>query len=352
LSHPSRPEIEKFAAEAFAVATDDIIVEHAEKRKRLSAQVRLTGNSGGYLPFLVLLEAEHVREMIRAKAKALVEAFTLYGVPSDRRAELDLQTAAKQMAGGAISGIRGELQLRSVRLSIAEEGGGVPWHLEIEKAMNTALKKGVLRLKRQRIKATTTKTQPAVTPRSQPGSSNPPGPTEGLEAAAPPQHPERVAAIPADANRSANVMNVGALMGRLGKDWNWEFSPEALRAFQDIQAISAKGYERILHIAATMQTREGFISRLPELFAEMGLKVPSGVLNPPPGRPGRPRKSSTQRVHEIWISLGRPGPGSNKLAAECYGKEFRSASPKARKLMVDQCYRAVKRMESTKSALK
>lgn len=57
------------------------------------------------------------------------------------------------MAAGTISGIRGDLQLRSVRLRIADEGRGILWHLEIERATNKALKEGVLRLKRQRIQS-------------------------------------------------------------------------------------------------------------------------------------------------------------------------------------------------------
>jgi hypothetical protein len=64
--------------------------------------------------------------MILALADAYVEAFTLYGVPADRQAEKDLQTAAQQMAATSISGIRGHLQLRSIRLRIAEDGTGCP----------------------------------------------------------------------------------------------------------------------------------------------------------------------------------------------------------------------------------
>jgi len=145
MEHPARPEIEKFATEAFAVARDRILEKYADKQKSVLAQVRLTGNSGGYLPALIRCEAKRVRKMIRAMAKAYVEAFTLYGVPSDKWSEQDLHTAAQQMAAGSISGIRGQLQLRSARLRIPEEGGGLPWHLEIERTMDAAMKKGVLR---------------------------------------------------------------------------------------------------------------------------------------------------------------------------------------------------------------
>lgn len=170
MSQPARVEIEKFATEAFAVARDRILREYAEKQRSVQAQVERTHNSGGYLPALAKWGAERLREMILANADAYVEAFTLYGVPSDRQAEQDLQTAAQQMAEGTISDIRGDLQQRSVRLRIPEEGRGVPWHLGIERAMHAAVKEGLLRLKRQRIKATATQTQPAPRPRAQSAS--------------------------------------------------------------------------------------------------------------------------------------------------------------------------------------
>ena len=150
---PARPEIEKFAIDAFAVARDRILGEYADKEKSVLAQVRRTHNRGGYLPALIKCQAERVRDIILARADAYVEAFALHRVASDRQAEKDLEAAAKQIAAGSISGIRGRLQLRSVRLRIAEEGQGIPWHLEIERAMHAALAEGKLRLQRQRIKS-------------------------------------------------------------------------------------------------------------------------------------------------------------------------------------------------------
>ena len=133
----------------FAVARDRILKEHADQRRRALAQAELTGNSGAYLPALIKCEAQHVRETILALADAYVEAFTIHGVPSDTR--VDLRAVARQVTAGAISGIRGHLRLRSGRLRIAEEGRGVPWHLEIERAMDAAVKEGRLKLRRQRI---------------------------------------------------------------------------------------------------------------------------------------------------------------------------------------------------------
>jgi hypothetical protein len=151
MGRPSRLEIEKFANDAFAVARDRIVKEHAENEIRALGQVRLTRNGAGYLPALVKLKAESVRDTILALANAYVEAFTLYGMPSDAKAEKVLHTSAQQAAAGSISGVRGQLQLRSGRLRAPVEGQGMPWHLEIEGSMDSALKEGLLRLRRQRI---------------------------------------------------------------------------------------------------------------------------------------------------------------------------------------------------------
>jgi len=76
--------------DAFAVVRDDILAEFEEKRKQVLAQVRLTGNSGGYLPALTEWGSDRVRTMVFALTDAYVETFTLHGVPLDERAEKDL----------------------------------------------------------------------------------------------------------------------------------------------------------------------------------------------------------------------------------------------------------------------
>jgi len=152
MERPSRSEIDESADKAFAVDRKRILAEYETKLDHLPAQVGLTGNSGGYLPALIKWGEERVREMILAWVDARVEAFTSYGVPSETRVETDLKAFAQQITAGSIAAIRGQLKLRSVRLRIAEEGGGVPWHLEIEKAMGDALDEGLLRLEKQRIK--------------------------------------------------------------------------------------------------------------------------------------------------------------------------------------------------------
>jgi len=267
VARAARSEIENFAMEAFAVARNRIVEEHAEKKRSVLAQVGRTHNSGGYVPALTKWGAECVREMILAQADAYVDAFTTFEVPSDVKAEESLKTASVQIAGGSISGIRGQLDLiaKRTRMPLNDSVGHI--NREIEKSRLSALKEGVLRLRRQRIKAATTQTQLAPVP-APPSLPIPLGQQHGM--------------VKDNIHRSPNVVNLGELMRRLGKDWNWEISPEFVKAFEDNQGISAEGYKRILRIAGKMETRKEFISRLPELLAEMGLKLPSGVLRLPP----------------------------------------------------------------------
>ncbi len=152
MGRPARHEIEKFANDAYGVASDRIVREYSEKKNQVLADARLTGNGGAYLPALIEWGTARLREMILALADAYVEAFTVHHTPSDLASETALQTEGRKMAAGTIYGTREDLKLRSVRVRIAEEGRGIPWHLEIERAMNTALKEGLLRLKQQRIK--------------------------------------------------------------------------------------------------------------------------------------------------------------------------------------------------------
>jgi len=150
---PSRHEIEKFVKQRFDVASEDILAEYAARKNSVLSQVQSTHNSGGYLPALTNWGADRLRKMILAHADAYVEAFTLHGVPSDVRAEQDLQTVGQQMAAGTISGIRGELEL--MEKSTGKLRGNRVGHLnrEIHAAMTSAVKKGVLRLRQQRIKS-------------------------------------------------------------------------------------------------------------------------------------------------------------------------------------------------------
>ena len=150
---PVRYEIKKFADDAFAISRDQILWDRAEKRNQVLSQVRVTGNSGGYLPALIRWGAEGVRETILARAAADVEAFTLFGMPSDARAETSLQTIAQEIAAGTISAIRGELDLKNKRTRQHQNHSEGSLTREIEGAMRSALQEGLLALRRQRITA-------------------------------------------------------------------------------------------------------------------------------------------------------------------------------------------------------
>jgi hypothetical protein len=153
MNSTARPEIKKFADEAFAIARDRILVECANERTHVLGGVRLRGNSGGYVPALIGLAAQHVRRMILARADADAESFALHATPSDALAEAALQMTAKQIAGGAISAVRGELHLRAMRTRKHEGDPGGHLDQEVAAAMNSALQEGLLALRRQRISA-------------------------------------------------------------------------------------------------------------------------------------------------------------------------------------------------------
>jgi hypothetical protein len=150
---PSRFEIGTLANEIFEADHERRIRDFAQEETRVLAQVRSTHNIGGYAPALVQCGVERLRSEILTLADAWAEAFTLYGVPSDVWAEKALEKAALQMAGGTVSGIRGQLHLLKIRTRNPIQD--VRGHLEreISASMNGALREGKLRLKRQRIKS-------------------------------------------------------------------------------------------------------------------------------------------------------------------------------------------------------
>jgi hypothetical protein len=150
---PSRQEIEKFAQDRFDIARETILKESAEKKIEALRAARLTGNAGSLVPALVKWGSERVRETILAYAAAYVEAFALYGVPSDLQAETDLRSAAQQFAAGTIPAIRGEIDLTERRTGRPRSQAEGHVKREIEKAMNLATKAGVHMLRRQRVTA-------------------------------------------------------------------------------------------------------------------------------------------------------------------------------------------------------
>src|ERR1700684_1167398 len=97
------------------------------------------------------------------------------------------------------------------------------------------------------------------------------------------------------------------MMSRRGSDLQpQELSPELLSAFKDIQSLSSEGYKRILRIAGTMETPEEYRSRRPELLRELRGEIPTGVLQPPRGKAGRPASTITENIHAAWVKMGKP----------------------------------------------
>jgi hypothetical protein len=150
---PARSEIKKSAEDAFAVTSEDILKEYAEKKSHSLHQLRPTHNRGGYLPALTKWGEERLRKMVLAYADAYAEAFALCRVPSDELAEKDVETAAQQITAGTISGIRGELDLLEERTGMPVNDSVGHLNRQLQAAMKSAVKKGVLRLRQQRIKS-------------------------------------------------------------------------------------------------------------------------------------------------------------------------------------------------------
>lgn len=158
---PTRVEIQEYANVAFKVARRRIHREFEEKKAQTLRRAQ-TRNRGSYLPALIKCAAEHVRAMILAWADAYVDAFTRAGLPSDEQTEKDLEMLAQQIAAGSISNVRGYLQLRSKRLRIVEPRLNLPWHLEIDRAMEAAIDEGVLNLRRQRLESPAVRIHSAI----------------------------------------------------------------------------------------------------------------------------------------------------------------------------------------------
>jgi len=78
-----RAKIEQFTNQAFAVTRDQLGERQAERRNQALRLARLSGNRGAYVPAVTRCATEDVRESILALADAYVEAFTLFGVPSE-----------------------------------------------------------------------------------------------------------------------------------------------------------------------------------------------------------------------------------------------------------------------------
>jgi hypothetical protein len=152
MTPPSRFEIEQFANEKYQADVERRLTEYARKQAQALAQARSRGNVGGYLPALIECKQEALRAEIFAFAHALVEAGTIYAAPLPVWAEETLERRAAEMAGATGSALRGELELRAKRIRSPQSNTGAV-NRAIESAMKSAVRKGRLRLKTQRIQA-------------------------------------------------------------------------------------------------------------------------------------------------------------------------------------------------------
>jgi hypothetical protein len=149
---PSRYKIEEFAKGRFALVRDDILAEYEKQKTQVMRQVGETHNIGGYVPALISWGARRVRTMVLALADAYVDGFIRYDVHSDKRAEDDFTTNARETAAGTISKIRGELDLMAKRTRMPLQNPGGSLDLAISAAMKSAVSEGLLNME-QRIKS-------------------------------------------------------------------------------------------------------------------------------------------------------------------------------------------------------
>ena len=136
-----RHQIEKHAKAEFALTQEGIALKHADKQRRVLAEIARRGNTSGYLPALTTLGEKHIREQILALADAYATAFTFFGLPCDVEAEKSLEVGAKLVAADSIAGILGQLDLIRKRARVRTSGVGHP-HREIEQATQSAIKAG------------------------------------------------------------------------------------------------------------------------------------------------------------------------------------------------------------------
>lgn len=158
---PSKREIEQLVNEIYVVACDDILNEHAMKRMKLMSEARLSGN-GASLPVLTACEAEFAGKMMLAWADAYIDAFTTYRMPCDHNAQAELLKTAKQIAAGAIASVQGDFELEIQHTGRHRDFPLDYVNRQIWSLTNSALKKGLLKVKRQRIQFTTHSPSPKM----------------------------------------------------------------------------------------------------------------------------------------------------------------------------------------------
>jgi len=147
---PSQFEIERYANEIFTAGLEDRIDEYARKQAQALHRARSTNNVGAHLPTLIQCKRERLRAEILILADAWVLAGTTYNVPLGKWAEKAVEKAAALMAGGVRSALQGEIDLHVARTRTSRNTGGA---CEIDRELNSTIRRAKLRLKTQRIKA-------------------------------------------------------------------------------------------------------------------------------------------------------------------------------------------------------
>jgi hypothetical protein len=103
---------------------------------------------------------------------------------------------------------------------------------------------------------------------------------------------------------------------------------------------------RLLRAAKRENCPDAYNEVLYSWLCRMGVTPPAGVFLEPRGQPGRPRDPETSIIYDIWIKIGKPPIGRQKLAHAIYGAKFTIADGTERKRMVDRCAQAVKRHQA------
>ena len=152
LEPPSHTEIYLLAQDAFHSASEEVPSKRAEEEQQTLADASRTGNSGTYPNALVVLSVQRVQEMILAGIEGYLDIFANCEVPAVNETERFFETSAKQIAGGAGSWVKGQLDLYKRRTNKEVSDPSEYLNRTINRAMASALKKGTLKLRQQRIK--------------------------------------------------------------------------------------------------------------------------------------------------------------------------------------------------------
>jgi hypothetical protein len=166
LDQSAEQPIEKLAKDAFAAACEEVPAKRAEEEQQTLAEASRTGNIATYPNALVILAGQRVQDMILAGIDAYLGVFTGCEVPAVHGAERFFETSAQQIVGGADPWVRGQLDLYKTRTKrqVSDPGGSLI--RSVNRAMSSALKKGILKLRQQRIKAELAQTRPIAAPGS------------------------------------------------------------------------------------------------------------------------------------------------------------------------------------------